>query len=286
MYLFCTFFFFWCTLEFQWLKQPSAVSILNSGSVSPAGERICKTKHVFLLSAAKRIVFPSEMVKRFPAHYVSLKEFAIGYGSTWSFCWAVAAAPAELGWWERGGGGGIRRLWASPVWDRRCTTILGINPPPKKKGKREQSIVIKPPGMKMARSQMARSKVRQSCMTCKVASLLTPASPGRWQDVKGRGRGVWAPNRQRHHENSKSQEGTGGKRALMPTEPCRPCGAGSCLFAVDSLRSPWFYPPKVFLPWVQGSPPPRPRPTLGFCSQRLGGARHDVSRRPPCWVSD
>lgn len=84
---------------------------------------------------------------------------------------------------------------------------------------------------------MARSKVRQSCMTCKVASLLTPASPGRWQGVEGRGRGVWAPNGHRHHDNSKLQEGTGGKRALMPTEPCRPCacGAGSCLFAVDSL---------------------------------------------------
>lgn len=40
------------------------------------------------------------MVKRFPAHYVTLEEFAIGYGLTWSFCWAVAAALAELGWWE------------------------------------------------------------------------------------------------------------------------------------------------------------------------------------------
>jgi len=92
------------------------------------------------------------MVKRFPAHYVSLKEFAIGYGSTWSFCWAVAAAAlVELSWWQRGGGGGrrgggIHQLWASPARGRRCTTVPGIKTKKKKKGKRGQSIVIKPPG--------------------------------------------------------------------------------------------------------------------------------------------
>lgn len=84
-FLFLLFYFLPHTLEFRWLRQPGAVSILNSGSVSPAGERICKTKHVFLLPAARGSLFPSEMGKRFPAHYVALKEFAIGYGSTWSF---------------------------------------------------------------------------------------------------------------------------------------------------------------------------------------------------------
>lgn len=40
------------------VRAAKTFSILNSGSVSPAGERICKTKHVFLLPAAKRIAFP------------------------------------------------------------------------------------------------------------------------------------------------------------------------------------------------------------------------------------
>lgn len=55
------------TLEFQWLRQPSAVSVLNSGSVSPAGERICKTKHVFLLPAAKPISFPQRNGEALPS---------------------------------------------------------------------------------------------------------------------------------------------------------------------------------------------------------------------------
>lgn len=114
--------------------------------------------------------FPSEMVRRFPAHYVSLEEFAIGYGSAWSFCWAVAAvaaAPAVLGWWERGGGGGggIHPLWGSPARGRRCEIVPGINNNKKKKQqevgeKRGQSIVIKPPSAEDG--QKPNGKVRSA----------------------------------------------------------------------------------------------------------------------------
>lgn len=83
------------TVEFQWLRQPSSVSILNSGSVSPAGERICKTKHVFLLPAARGSLFPGEMGKRFPAHYVALQEFAIGYVELLLLFWGWGRGEEE-----------------------------------------------------------------------------------------------------------------------------------------------------------------------------------------------
>lgn len=60
------------TLEFQCLRQPGAVSILNSGSVSPAGERICKTKRVFLLPAAKRDRF-SQVKRGSASQHITLR---------------------------------------------------------------------------------------------------------------------------------------------------------------------------------------------------------------------
>lgn len=150
-------------LEFQWLRQPStAVSILNSGSVSPAGERICKTKHVFLLPAAKRDRFSQ-------AKWGSASQHITSHSRNLPLVMARRGAfAAALG----AGGRGEEEEEEESSRSEHLLRRTGEQELNGERGKREQRVAINAWVLSGARSQMTRSKVWQSCSTGKVDLLL------------------------------------------------------------------------------------------------------------------